>query len=162
MIRLLTIFALAAAAAAAEETAPAAAPDEAALDAAEDAADLAAEAAAEEPEVTPGMRHEWNKGTHEAAFELLNKYELTAPIVPVYQTASMALHGVLVTAKLCEPTCMTEMNGICEQWYDATVGPPCRPAAALTLGMFATWLSTIVAVLVIVAKGLLGSKAKRA
>ena len=58
--------------------------------------------------------------------------------------------------------CMTEMNGICEQWYDATVGPPCRPAAALTIGMMATWLSTIVAVLVIVAKGLLGSKAKRA
>lgn len=58
--------------------------------------------------------------------------------------------------------CMTEMNGICEQWYDATVGPPCRPAAALTIGMFATWLSTIAAVLVIVAKGLLGSKAKRA
>ena len=74
----------------------------------------------------------------------------------------MALHGVLVTAKLCEPTCMTEMNGICEQWYDATVGPPCRPAAALTIAMMATWLSTIVAVLVIVAKGLLGSKAKRA
>ena len=116
----------------------------------------------EEPEVTPGMRHEANKGMHEAAFELLNKYEVTAPIVPVYQTASMALHGVLVTAKLCEPTCMTEMNGICEQWYDATVGPPCRPAAALTIGMMATWLSTIVAVLVIVAKGLLGSKAKRA
>ena len=108
------------------------------------------------------MRHEWNKGTHEAAFELLNKYEMTAPIVPVYQTASMALHGVLVTAKLCEPTCMTEMNGICEQWYDATVGPPCRPAAALTLGMFATWVSTIVAVLVILVKSLLGSKAKRA
>ena len=57
---------------------------------------------------------------------------------------------------------VTEMNGICEQWYDATVGPPCRPAAALTIGMMATWLSTIVAVLVIVAKGLLGSKAKRA
>ena len=54
------------------------------------------------------------------------------------------------------------MNGICEQWYDATVGPPCRPAAALTIAMMATWLSTIVAVLVIVAKGLLGSKAKRA
>ena len=84
------------------------------------------------------------------------------PLVPLYQTASMALHGVLVTAKLCEPTCMTEMNGICEQWYDATVGPPCRPAAALTIGMMATWLSTIVAVLVIVAKGLFGSKAKRA
>ena len=67
-----------------------------------------------------------------------------------------------VASKLCEPTCMTEMNGICEQWYDATVGPPCRPAAALTIGMMATWLSTIVAVLVIVAKGLLGSKAKRA
>ena len=48
------------------------------------------------------------------------------------------------------------------QWYDATVGPPCRPAAALTLGMFATWLSTIVAVLVILVKSLLGSKAKRA
>ena len=85
-------------------------------------------AAAEEPEVTSGMRHEWNKGMHEAAFELLNKYEMTAPLVPLYQTVSMALHGVLVTAKLCEPTCMTEMNGICEQWYDATVGPPCRPA----------------------------------
>ena len=70
----------------------------------------------------------------------------------------MALHGVLVTAKLCEPTCMTEMNGICEQWYDATVGPPCRPAAALTLGMFATWLSTIVAVLVILVKSLLGRR----
>ena len=55
----------------------------------------------------------------------------------------------------------TEMNGICEQWYDATVGPPCRPAAALTLGMFATWLSTIVAVLVILVKSLLGAKAKR-
>jgi hypothetical protein len=39
---------------------------------------------------------------------------------------------------------------------------PCRPAAALTIGMMATWLSTIVAVLVIVAKGLFGSKAKRA
>ena len=161
MMRLLTLFALAAAAAA-EDAAPAAAPDEAALDAAEDAADIAAEAAAEEPEVTPGMRHEWNKGVHEAAFELLDKYEATAPIVPVYQTASMALHGVLVTAKLCEPTCMTEMNGICEQWYDATVGPPCRPAAALTLGMFATWLSTIVAVVVILVKSLLGSKAERA
>ena len=57
---------------------------------------------------------------------------------------------------------MTEMNGICEQWYDATVGPPCRPAAALTIGMFATWASTIVAVLVILVKSLLGSKAKRA
>ena len=56
----------------------------------------------------------------------------------------------------------SEMNGICEQWYDATVGPPCRPAAALTIGMMATWCSTIVAVLVIVAKGLFGSKAKRA
>ena len=109
----------------------------------------------------PSMRSS-NSAMHEAAFELLNKYEVTAPIVPVYQTASMALHGVLVTAKLCEPTCMTEMNGICEQWYDATVGPPCRPAAALTIGMMATWLSTIVAVLVILVKSLLGSKAKRA
>ena len=54
------------------------------------------------------------------------------------------------------------MNGICEQWYDATVGPPCRPAAAMTLGLMATWLSTIVAVLVILVKSLLGSKAKRA
>ena len=56
----------------------------------------------------------------------------------------------------------SRLNGICEQWYDATVGPPCRPAAALTLGMFATWVSTIVAVLVILVKSLLGSKAKRA
>ena len=38
----------------------------------------------------------------------------------------------------------------------------CRPAAALTLGMFATWVSTIVAVLVILVKSLLGAKAKRA
>ena len=161
-MRLLTLFSLLAASWAAEDAAPAAAPDEAALDAAEDAADVAAEAAAEEPEVTSGMRHEWNKGMHEAAFALLEGNPYTAPIVPLYQTASMALHGVLVTAKLCEPTCMTEMNGICEQWYDATVGPPCRPAAALTLGMFATWLSTIVAVLVILVKSLLGAKAKRA
>ena len=99
---------------------------------------------------------------HEAAFAFLEGNPYTAPIVPLYQTVSMALHGVLVTAKLCEPTCMTEMNGICEQWYDATVGPPCRPAAALTIGMFATWVSTIVAVLVILVKSLLGSKAKRA
>ena len=160
-MRLLTLFVLLAASRAAEDAAPAAAPDEAALDAAEDAAEAAAEEYSE-PEVTSGMRHEANKGMHEAAFAFLEGNPYTAPIVPLYQTASMALHGVLVTAKLCEPTCMTEMNGICEQWYDATVGPPCRPAAALTIGMMATWLSTIVAVLVIVAKGLLGSKAKRA
>ncbi len=32
----------------------------------------------------------------------------------------------------------------------------------MTIGMFATWVSTIVAVLVILVKSLLGSKAKRA
>ena len=39
---------------------------------------------------------------------------------------------------------MAEMNCICER-RDATVRPPCRPAAALTLGMMATWLSNVVA-----------------
>ena len=42
-----------------------------------------------------------------------------------------------------EPTCMTALNGSASSG-DATVGPPCRPAAAI--GMMATWLSTIVAV----------------
>ena len=60
------------------------------------------------------------------------------------------------------PSRHSPFDSVCEQWYDATVGPPCRPAAALTIGMFATWLSTIVAVLVILVKSLLGSKAKRA
>ena len=41
---------------------------------------------------------------------------------------------------------------------------PAAPAgtAALTLVMMATWVSTIVAILVILVKSLLGSKAKRA
>ena len=45
---------------------------------------------------------------------------------------------------------------------DETFPAPVAPDAYQTIGMMATWLSTIVAVLVIVVKGLFGSKAKRA